>query len=492
MSDNIHRGQSYALYICILVLSVLALALSGSAPVVLTCCLMGAAIGVLLLYQTFIGRHQARLTAILASGLLIGYCGGCAITQIFCGLDQSGVTEAGWNTVPPIWVGFTIKLALGSSSLLLCAASVEPAIFKKSDRILVTWQIERLLWIAVSVLAFGVISGSFGYMGAYTQEGSGRVGVLAEISNELLMITAPLSIAGVLQSSGWRRYRFALIAVFAFIVAIPAGRRDFAYDVIVTIFIASRLSGVRVNLSKAVKWMWFLTAIMIVAVTGFIFMGLRMASGLLGPGKHSVAEIVGQASRTVADNPRDVIITTAENLESRPFLLTQYLSLLTKGGNDVRLPMYGADISQAVKMDIPDVIYTAIGRSKDPVREVGAEEGVANEHFNLPVFDDANSILTGGWIDFGLAGVLLYPLILCFLWRAISFAVGEILGATARFIVLLVAINICLQAEIDLGGYIVSLRDAGIIAGAWALLSLLPRFTASRQIGLSVSVDHDG
>lgn len=466
----------FSLQVGILLTAALALMLSESPAVVLICCAAGAAIGVYLLYQMAAGRQALRITTIIAAALLIGYCGGCAITQSFCGLDQSGVAGADWVVVPPDWIVFTIRLVLIASILLLCAAIVEPPL--RVDRLEVTPLTERFLWIALIIVMSGIIGGSFGYEGTAAQEGTGRVSFLSDVSSEFLIIISPLAAIGALQSSGWRRLRFAFLLGAALLVTIPTGRRDFVYIALITAFAAARLSGVDIHLTRRGKWLTAVASIAVALLVSVVFVAIRAADMALGPGGHPLAYILDEAGYSTLADPGDVVRSTAENLEIRPFFLTQYLSLLTKGGHTAP-PMHGTDAIFAAKMAVPDVIYDMTGHNKDPIRAIESEEGLANEHFGLPVYDYANSILTGGWIDFGLAGVLLYPLAVCCFWRLVMYIAGTA-GPTARFMAVLVALTTSLKSEMELKVYLISARDVLIIVVMWKAISLIPRLTRGR------------
>ncbi len=465
-------GNQFSLFSALtLLLAALAIFLFATPAVVLVACLCGASIGVLILYQMNTGRRPAKLTEIMVAALLTGYCGGCAITQSFCGLDQRGIPYPDWAIVPPSWVSFTIALVLIACALLLVASWFEPRLFAESEFMAVGRPEEWLIWTGIALLLLEIFLGKFGYMGVTVEKGTGRVSILAEIAGSFAGIAFPLSAIAWMQASGFRRFRFAVLSLVLLIVTVPTGRRALVYTVLVTVFAATQLSGVRVSMSRQTKWMWGTVVLVGVFGATVVFLGLRMTVGNLGPGHHSLAEIVEQAG-DVFEDPSRLLTATEENLETRPFLLTQYLSLLTKGGN-LPDPMYGADLKYYLEINVPDYVYHLFGRSKNSLRAIGEEEGLANEHFNLPVFDDANSVLTGSVIDLGLIGVAIYPIGACLLWRLLAVFVERFLGKKARFIFLLVALGTFLQAEIGLGGYLVTARGAFIVLAIWMMLSAL-------------------
>ncbi|HEX3986240.1 MAG TPA: hypothetical protein VHX13_06455 [Acidobacteriaceae bacterium] len=468
-------GCSSDFVIGILILLVAALAtllVGGAPPVVLMACICGASLGVWLLYQMNSGRRQVKLTEILAAALLIGYCGGCAITQSLSGLDQSGVTFAGWNTVPASWAAYTITNVLLASALLLLAGSAEPALIRDGEIIRVGRQEEWLIWIGMGIVILEIFLGQFGYQGTTAEEGTSRVSFFGELSASLLLLMLPLSAVGWVQSSGIRRFRFGFTALISLILIVPVGRRSLVYCLLVAVFAAMRLSGVQISVGRLTRWVWSALAIVVIFTLTVLFLSLRIAVDNLGPGNHPMAQIVPQID-VALQNPEFLLRTTKENLESRPFLLTQYLSLLTKGGNAPE-PMYGSDLKFSIEEAVPDVLYGLLGRSKNRVRAIGAEEGLANEQFHLPVFDDANSILTSGFIDLGVFGLALYPIGICLLWRILLVDVRIVLGKKARLLLLLIALNTFMQAELALSGYLVEIRNGLIILALWICLRSIP------------------
>jgi hypothetical protein len=467
------ENQTSIFSILFLNLGALAIALFGGAAIVLIACYGGAFVGVLILYQMFTGRRPAKLTEILAASLLTGYCGGCAITVSFCGLDQHGVPIATGAIVPPAWVSYTIVIVLFACALLLIEGWFEPKLFEPSESIAVGWAEEWLIWLGIGLVLIEIYLGGFGYMGESVEQGTNRISVLADVAGSFLGVAVLLSAIGWMQSSGFRRFRFGLFTLAGLVVLVPAGRRALIYTLLVTVFAATRLSGVRVSLSRQAKWLWGI-ALLIIAFAGtVIFLGLRIATETLSAGSHPLTQIV-QVAGDVFDDPSALLRATQGNLESRPFLLTQYLSLLTKGG-DMPDPMYGADLKYNIELIIPDALFRLSGKNKDTLRAISTEEGLANEHFHLPVFDDANSILTGSVIDFGLIGIAIYPIGVCLLWRLVAVPIERLLGRKARLLFLLIALGVFLQAEIEISGYIRGLRSALIVLGTWLVLSAISR-----------------
>ncbi|MGC1158922.1 MAG: hypothetical protein WA891_14115, partial [Acidobacteriaceae bacterium] len=129
----------------------------------------------------------------------------------------------------------------------------------------------------------------------------------------------------------------------------------------------------------------------------------------------------------------------------------------------------------------PTQIYNFFGVSKDPIRQIGVEEDVANEHFGLPDEDMANSIFSSGIIDFGLAGVLGYPLLLCFLGRLLLSLASKVLNSEGQIVLILAMIIQFSLSENSIGGYLNELRDIATLGTVWWILDSLPTLTGRRH-----------
>jgi hypothetical protein len=138
--------------------------------------------------------------------------------------------------------------------------------------------------------------------------------------------------------------------------------------------------------------------------------------------------------------------------------------------------MWGSDAAFSVETVIPDFFYTVFGLDKSPVRNINSEEGLANEHFGLPLYDDANSILTAGIIDFGIAGVILYPVLICFGFRAFLHGVHIGFGEEGKFLAILSIMPLFISTENGLVAYLGSFRNVAFLLIPWALIHALPDF----------------
>ena len=441
-------------------------------------CAVGSAGGLWILYSLLTGRQKTRLTSLLAAALLVGFCGGVLTTQITNGLaGQNGLALI---QAPQLWIAYALVLALAASACLLIASSFEPALVQPRHIVEISWRQERFLRVAAIITIAAFARGVLSYGGAANQAGTLKNDVLATLAEILSACILPLAAIGIVQASGWRRIQFVVITVVGFLGLVPIGRRAVVYGLYLAIYAALRLSGRQFNLSAARKTLLTASTLVVIVVSSYVFLGIRLAAAQMGSGRFTIAAILKFAEDDVFTAPRVVAAALNQNLQSRPMNLARYLALLARGG-DTPSPMYGKDTAQGVKQAIPDVVYRYFGANKSEVRAVSTEEGVANEHFGLPIYDDANSILSGGIIDLGLAGVLIFPLLICAVWRLLLFCLDQVLNAEGQVVAILAALGIFIQSEVSIAGYIVQMRNLVTLLAMWGVVYWLPRLTGRRQ-----------
>jgi len=117
----------------------------------------------------------------------------------------------------------------------------------------------------------------------------------------------------------------------------------------------------------------------------------------------------------------------------------------------------------------------AVPRVFNPGKDLTfGEEGLDDELFGLTYKDAANSILTNGATDFGLLGVIVYPLLLVWLFRFLIESLSRFLPSVPMAIIALGAIFSLLQAENSLTAYFVTIRNAIIFSVILFLFVRLP------------------
>jgi len=104
------------------------------------------------------------------------------------------------------------------------------------------------------------------------------------------------------------------------------------------------------------------------------------------------------------------------------------------------------------------------------------EETQVNMHWGFSYLDEANSLLTAGAADFGLIGVLVYPLLILFFLRFILEWAQWVMPTLLAVIIALAFMFETLQAEDVPAGYFVQVRNAFAVGLVIWFISRLPRF----------------
>jgi hypothetical protein len=464
------------LLICILGLIAGALALEPGAATITLCCVAGACGGGWILYGFISRALPVRLTWMLASTLLIGYCAETLFNEIFSVLaGQALLTDIGVDTS---WVAYALMLTMVACVVLLAAGFAEPPLITEQHVVAMSWKQERFLWVCVALVAVGYLRGNFTMGGALTEAGSNRLDVFGGLVSDILPIMAPLVTIGILQTSGRRRLRFIALGLLALLAYLPGGRRSMIFLLPVICIAGALLSGRQWHLNRHMSWgkkvFLGLASIAILVFSSIFFYGLREANWQMSEGTHSIGQLVEMAAATTFRSPGEIMDELGENTPDRAAFEVRYLSWLGRGGNTPS-PLMGQDFLLGLEMAVPDKIYSLVGANKDAARNIGTEEGLANEHFGLPDSDDANSILTGGIIDFGLAGVLVYPLLVCFLTRLLLRLASGVLNSEGQIVLILSALSAFIVVEVEVGDYVMEWRNMAILAVMWGILARFPK-----------------
>jgi hypothetical protein len=446
------------------------------------CCVAGACGGGWILYGFISRALPVRLTWMLASTLLIGYCAETLFNEIAAVLAGQGVLA--YIGVDSDWAAYALMLVMLACMVLLLAGWAEPPLINERLVVPISWKQERFLWFCVALVAIAYLRSDFSFGGTVVEAGSKKADVFGSLVSFILPIVPPLATIGVVQSSGMRRLRFFALALVSFLAIGTYGRQRLIFYLPIIFIGGALLSGRQWRLNRQMSGVGrvFLVAASIAAVLlgSYVFMGLRMAQWQMSEGTHSISLIMETSVATTFRSPKEVAAALSDNLQDRTAFEVRYLSWLGRGGNTPS-PLMGQDFLLGAKMAVPDRIYSVLGASKDSARKIGTEEGLANEHFGLPDDDDANSILTGGIIDFGLTGVLIYPLLVCFLTRLLLSLASTALKPEGQIVLMLSAMTLFSLSEVEVGDYLLGLRNMAILGVVWGFVHWLPRLTGRRR-----------
>lgn len=452
----------------------------GTVTVVLSC-VVGTGGAMWIIYGCMKRSLPIKLTWLLCAGLLADYCANMIINEGAAVLG--GYSPTALIGVDVSWAAYALMLVMLACAVLLLSGYAEPPLIRDWQAIPLSSKGERFLWVGLVLIAISFVRGGTTLYGTVAEEGTGKVTILASLAGCLQGLVFPLAVAGAIQSSGMRRLRLSVIALASFMVAITGDRRALVFLLLVAFMavpaLVDRRWRIRWRLSLPKKIFLGLISVIGLGIAIFAFYGLRMATWEMGEGTHSIGSIVESAAATSFRSPGEIGTALANNFADRTAWALRYLSWLARGGNTPS-PMLGQDIYQGARMAVPDAVYHLFGQSKDAVRHIGEEEDVANEHFGLPDEDMSNSILTGGIIDFGVPGVMLYPVCTCLLALGIVALSRHLLNREGQIVVAISLMLIFISSENTVGGYIAGLRDTLIVGFIWRSLYWLPSLSGTR------------
>ena len=420
-----------------------------------------------LLWDWLFREGPTRFSTVLAMTLLLGYGLGAVNT---------------WLTLPrgdlplPAFLGLDEGvLARGMAAVLLSAAVLcflgelyERPLFGREFRIPLDQHTYSLIYLGTLATAAGFFTHSLGTGGG--QSANGEQSVASALLSWLFSPLAALTVAVFLASGkGVSKLLTGICTLILCVLLMAVGRRVIVYTAMEILF-ALRLTGYRVKGTILKK------ALMFAALTGFVALGvtvvmlLRVAGGQTKAGYLApLSQKIEIAMTWVEDGTAFKRATEANqsNVRKRTFVLGFFADVLE--GSSRNTPALGEDLLGLATIAVPRALYP----DKDTSLSFG-EEGLVDETFGLTYADAANSILTGGATDFGLLGVIMYPLFAVWLMRFSIEFLAKFLSPLPVSIIVLGAVFMLLETETTITGYLVTIRNEIIFAIILFIFSRLP------------------
>ena len=470
--------------ISLVVMTMLGLLIMPGAGMVIAASAVLSAVGIFLAIDLLLGRRTMRLTWVLAVALMAGYGGGALNT--FVSFLLSGSDPFQGIDVPVNYIAFGFVMVCMASAILLAVGFVESPLFGPGDQIQFSKQIERFVWVSALLVLPAMMHGDLGYEGAAVQAGSRRVSAFGMLVSGLPFLSLPLVSVGLMQTKGSHRLRLIALFIAQAILIFPQGRRVLFYSLLVSIYVVVNLAGRKIHVRAGQVVGVLLIAALLGAASNYVFAATRLAMDETnakvkgGTLNASLVDGIPKVLETIFYAPQSVMQYLSDTLRTRTFVIG-YISLLGRGGN-IPPPMLGQDALFAVQIGIPDIFYTLVGADKTNIRKMEFEEFLINEHFGLPVYDDANSILTAGIADFGLIGIMAYPVLLCILYRIFLSSCNLLFEPFVGTAWKLIAMNLYLQTEVGLDGYLSLFRSMLYFAVIWSLIRAIPDLRRGSKI----------
>ncbi len=434
---------------------------------------VAAVVALYMLWDWLLREGPTRFSTLLALTLLLGYGFGAVNTWLtlprgnlslaqFLGSDE-GVLARGMAGV-----------LLSAAPLCFFGELYERPLFGREFRIPLDQQTYMLIFLGTVATVIGFVTGSLGYMGAQNTYGE-QLSVPAALLSWLFPPLTALTVATfVATPRGSAKLLSGVCALVLLACLMLVGRRIVFYAAMEVLF-ALRLVGYRLKGTFFKKVLLLLGLGGIVAVGFTVFMLIRLA-GFENPHDASRLSIEHRIETITVWVKDGTALARADeanqsNVQKRTFVLGFFADLLE--GSSRRTSGLGRDLAEQIGSVVPRVI--------NPDKDLSfSEEAFANELFGLTYGDAANTILTNGAVDFGLLGVVAYPLLIVLIMRVSIEAFSRFLPPLPVCIIVLGAIFTVLQTETSTASYLISIRNEIIFAIVLFLYSRLPKFGLRR------------
>ncbi len=423
------------------------------------------------LYLTFdlLGRRAPlRVSTIFAITLGLAY--GLGSVNTWFTLPRSDASLGDFLHISNADLAYGMASVLTSVALLTGLGELyETPLFGEDFELKFNNRSVVFITLGTIVLVGSFAHGTLSFMGASAEtEGNdiGRLGIVASLAEWLSGSLLALAVCVALNvKSHFTRNYARILSVLLFLMVFPLGRRVMIYSIVLTL-VGLRLGRYKIPFSplKKVVLLGLLAALLYFATIGFFY--LRIAGyGLLRP---TLIQRVSAAFRLAKEKGYSEIKEQfSQNVQKRTFVLG-FLSQL-EGYSQTMPTAHGEDAQKQAQLALPSLLYSG----KDLFF---SEESLANAVFGSSYIDEANSILTAGAVDFGVWGVLIYPLLVVIVIRTFFEFVAESLPVFASCFIILSSLSNILEAENTVTSYLVGIRN-GILFGAvvWAIMAL-PEF----------------
>ncbi len=410
--------------------------------------------------------REFRLSWILADGLLLGYAVGALNSA--ARLSLAGIPIAQYFGRQQEDLSVALAAVLLVCALLFWYGGVtrpfrlDPAKLRGSDFSLVCF--------GALLVGAGMLTGSLGYQGV-SATSEGRVSILGELAGTIAPALPAFTL--LLQTkfrSRLGRVLSGIVAVAALAALVPQGRRALLYALLLSILAFSlRRGGLRLMTWKT--GLVLSSAALLLYAGNVFFYAMRVSTFTTGTTSMTLAGITENAVGVLQNHGNGHLDDLlARNLRDRTFII-RYLSDLLRA-SATHSPLHGADLVFCLESALPSVLYP----DKDRVRAIGMEENLANPQFGLFPTDEANSILTTGVSDFGLAGMFLYPVALIALMEFFLRTIEPRMPEAVKAFLILCVLDTIWQTELSTSAYFVLCRNLLLLSLPLVFLSKASRF----------------
>jgi hypothetical protein len=430
---------------------------------------MATAVALYTMWEWLIRRGPLRFSMLMALALLLGY--GLGTLNTWFTLPRGSLSLADFmGQSQAILTRGVGAVLIAAASLYFLGEMFEKPVFGRDFRFCLDDRTRALTYVGAIAILGGYFTHSLTFGGV--SSAGGHESIAGAFLIWLFAPLAALATAGFL-SARTRKDKLlgGLSSLILLLIFSVLGRRVLIYTTVEIVFTLG-LIGYQWRGKIVRKILLLLVLGTIIVGAALTFMLLRVA-GSISPRKNPSA---GQRFKIVGSMVQKggayelATAKTQENAQTRTFILAFFANVLDASSRET-LAM-GKDALGYLQMAIPSVIY--------PDKDLRfSEEDLVDRQFGFSYGDEANSIVTAGATDFGLFGVIVYPILMVIVVRLVYdliarfFSVVPLLFATLSFVFLL------LQSEMTLNGYFNTLRNTFLFTLILAVFLSMTRIKVS-------------
>lgn len=424
---------------------------------------VGSAVGVFALWDWLFGHAPTRFSTLMGIAFLLGY--GVGTMNTWFTLPRGSLTLAEVRGLNAGVLARGMGAVLISSSLLFFLGEIfEKPLFGREFRLYIDSKARVLIYAGTLAFLAEYLTHRVVFIGSITS--SHHPGVYTFFFAFLYLPLTGMSI--VYLFSAQRRYErlFSGLAALLLLMRLAVeGRRAAIYTCFIVILLLG-LAGFRWR-EKIFRKLLLLLALGGIAVAcSLTFMLLRIAGGLTTDKHLTLDKRVAIAGKLVQRGKGYALAvkTTQRNVETRTFILAFLANI--QDASSRMTPALGRDAAGMFQSTIPHILY--------PNKEFPSEEQLDDQLFGFNYGDESNSVLTAGATDFGLIGMLLYPLIMVLVYKLLHNFFAGWLSPIPLIFVTISFIGSMMMTESTLSGYFENLRDTPLFGGVLMLFLALP------------------
>jgi hypothetical protein len=436
---------------------------------------VGTAIGLYCLIKVIRTTSYIRFGNLLATILLLSYAGGGLVTSLgyYFLLRVSLVpTSFKFGSYTQEHISWSLAFVFIASAFLFIVSMVERPIFSNfsiecfSDR-----RVYRLIWVGFVLILIALLSGEIGYMGIQVNEESRRIGVIGSLAHSIVPILLPTTIFAFIQEKSVRkRITLSILFILFFSITVILGRRVLWVSIVLVMLavIIGSKKALNLPLRSYIIGFFGISFLSIFSYFGSqYFLAMRLYLWSVG-NKSSLLEQIHGAFQFIQNSSIILNQFFRENMIERPFILPYLATLLAS--LDHHTPLLGLELKYSLLASIPSVLFP-----QKMATLPSSTEDLVHSALGLPISDGPNTILTAGLDDFGLIGMILYPLLLITLYYSFLRLLRGRLPIPIYYMVAFSLVYNILYVEQSLAGIlIVPLRNLVILIVLCLLVWKLP------------------